>query len=82
MNCPEAKVYEAYSWCKLSGNICIRNTGNERFDTECPSWKDGEEGGRIMASLNKVMIIGVREVALGSQVMLPIAVFSLPLQLA
>lgn len=33
--CLEAKHYEAYDWCELSDNICIRNTGNENFDTEC-----------------------------------------------
>jgi len=33
--CPEAKHYEAYAWCNLSDNICIRNTGNEKFDVAC-----------------------------------------------
>lgn len=33
--CPEAKHYEAYDWCELSDNICIRNTGNEDFDIDC-----------------------------------------------
>lgn len=33
--CPEAKHYEAYDWCELSDNICIRNTGNSNFDVEC-----------------------------------------------
>lgn len=33
--CPEAKQYEAYDWCKLSDNICIRNTGNPDFDVAC-----------------------------------------------
>ena len=33
--CPEAKHYEAYDWCELSDNICIRNTGNSDFDVEC-----------------------------------------------
>jgi len=37
--CPEAKHYEAYDWCKLSDNICIRNTGNEDFDIAC-DWYD------------------------------------------
>lgn len=33
--CPEAKRYEPYDWCKLSDNICIRNSGNSIFDVEC-----------------------------------------------
>lgn len=33
--CPEARHFEAYDWCNLSDNICIRNTGNEDFDVEC-----------------------------------------------
>ncbi len=37
--CPEAKHYEAYDWCNLSDNICIRNTGNEDFDVAC-DWYD------------------------------------------
>ncbi len=37
--CPEAKHYEAYDWCELSDNICIRNTGNEDFDVTC-EWYD------------------------------------------
>ena len=37
--CPEAKHYEAYDWCNLSDNICIRNTGNEDFAVAC-DWYD------------------------------------------
>ena len=33
--CPEAKHYEAYDWCNLSDNICVRNTGNSDFDVAC-----------------------------------------------
>ena len=35
MPCPEAIHHEAYDWCNLSDNICIRNTGNEDFDVAC-----------------------------------------------
>lgn len=38
--CPEAKHYEAYDWCELSDNICIRNTGNENFDVECEYYNE------------------------------------------
>lgn len=38
--CPEAKTYEAYDWCKLSDNICIRNTGNSDFDVECEYYNE------------------------------------------
>ena len=43
MNCPEAKHYEAYDWCNLSDNICIRNTGNSDFDVECEYEKETED---------------------------------------
>ena len=33
--CPEARHFEPFDWCKLSENICVENTGNEIFDTEC-----------------------------------------------
>ena len=38
--CPEAKRYEVYDWCKLSDNICVRNTGNSKFDAVC-EWYEG-----------------------------------------
>jgi len=38
-SCPEAKHYEAFDWCKLGDNICIRNTGNPDFDRPC-DWYD------------------------------------------
>ncbi len=38
--CPEAKHYEAYDWCNLGDNICIRNTGNSDFDVECDEYND------------------------------------------
>ena len=27
--------YEPYSWCDLSENICLEDTGNSDFDTGC-----------------------------------------------
>lgn len=33
--CPEARNSIVYDWCKLSNNICIRNTGNSIFDIPC-----------------------------------------------
>jgi len=27
--------YEPYSWCNLSDNICIEDTGNSDFDAVC-----------------------------------------------
>ena len=38
--CPEAVHHEAYDWCNLSDNICIRNTGNSDFDVECGWYSD------------------------------------------
>ena len=38
--CPEAKHYEAYDWCNLSDNICIRNTGNVDFDVVCEYYNE------------------------------------------
>ena len=38
--CPEAKPFEAYDWCNLSDNICIRNTGNEDFDVMCEYYNE------------------------------------------
>ena len=35
LGCPEAKHYEAYDWCLLSDNVCIKNTGNALFDKPC-----------------------------------------------
>lgn len=40
IRCPEAKCLEAYDWCMLSDNICIRNTGNPDFDTKCEYFND------------------------------------------
>lgn len=37
--CPDATHYEAYDWCKLSGNRCLRHTGNADFDRHC-DWYD------------------------------------------
>lgn len=38
--CPESKHCEAYDWCNLSDNICIRNTGNPDFDTPCDYYNE------------------------------------------
>ncbi|MBA7652592.1 hypothetical protein ES703_60427 [subsurface metagenome] len=27
--------YEPYSWCDLSDNVCVEDTGNSDFDVEC-----------------------------------------------
>lgn len=38
--CPESKHYEAYDWCNLSDNKCIRNTGNADFDVDCEYYNE------------------------------------------
>ncbi len=35
LNCFYAKHYEPYSWCNLSDNICIEDTGNSIYDKDC-----------------------------------------------
>ncbi len=35
--------YEPYSWCDLSDNICLEDTGNSGFDTACENNTAREE---------------------------------------
>ena len=35
--------YEPYSWCDLSDNICIEDTGNSTFDVICENNTTREE---------------------------------------
>ena len=35
--------YEPYSWCDLSDNICLEDTGNSLFDTVCENNTTKEE---------------------------------------
>lgn len=38
--CPDAKHCGVYDRCKLSENICVRNTGNQNFDEECEWYEE------------------------------------------
>ncbi len=38
--CQYANHYEAFDWCNLSDNGCIRNTGNSDFDKPCDYYTD------------------------------------------
>ena len=35
--------YEPYSWCDLSDNICVEDSGNSDFDVECENNTTREE---------------------------------------
>lgn len=40
IHCPEAKKCEAYDWCELYDQVCLRNSGNPDFDTKCDYFND------------------------------------------
>ncbi len=41
--CQYRRQYEPYSWCDLSDNICLEDSGNSLFDQECENNTTKEE---------------------------------------
>jgi len=41
--CQYAKRNEAYSWCNLSDNLCVEDSGNENLNEECENKEEADE---------------------------------------
>ena len=40
MKCKYQRSFGAYSWCSLSENVCVSDSGNPSFDIKCEAYEE------------------------------------------